>query len=186
MVKLGFIVEGPTERIILETSDFFNYLRSLKIDFIAKVEDAGGNCNLLPMHNIEKHTESLVFNGATNIFVLTDLDKDKCITETKARISVAINHIVIVSVKQFESWFLSDTKAICNLLRKTDYTCENPETIDEPYKLIRSIRRIPTRSKPILAELMVQNGFSISKAAEHPNCNSAKYFLKKINELSTL
>jgi len=59
MVKLGFIVEGATEKIILEQSDFFNYLSSLKIDFIGDVEDAEGNGNLLP-HNIEKHTGTLV------------------------------------------------------------------------------------------------------------------------------
>ena len=34
MVKLGFIVEGATEKIVLEKSDFFKYLNSLSLDYI--------------------------------------------------------------------------------------------------------------------------------------------------------
>jgi Domain of unknown function (DUF4276) len=185
MVRLGFIVEGATEKIILEKSDFFSHLRSLKIDYVDEVEDAGGNGNLLP-HNIEKHIKTLKSKEATDIFILTDLDIDKCITETKIRISPTTKHTVVISVKQFESWFLSDTEAIRKVINKDSYTCANPEVIKEPFKEIRSIRRIPIRSKPVLAELMVQKGFSILKAEKHPNCNSAKYFIKKIKELSTL
>lgn len=186
MVKLGFLVEGATEKIILEKSDFFNYLYSLKIEAVEEVEDAKGNGNLLPQ-NIKEYIENLTSKGATTIFILTDLDEDKCITETKARISAESNHIVIVSVKEIESWFLSDTTAIGKLIGNESYFCPNPELINKPFEEIRSIR-INTvgrgiRTKKILAETMVRNGFSILKAAEHPNCNSAKYFLSKIKAL---
>ena len=191
MVKLGFIVEGATEKIILEQSDFFNYLSSMKIDFIGDVEDAEGNGNLLP-HNIEKHTGTLVSKGATDIFILTDLDRDKCITETKKRINPAANHIAVISIHEIEAWFLSDTEAIRKCINNPNYSCTNPESIAEPFDeiigLLRSSsgRGIGRHGEKRLAKRMLRNNFSVLKAAEQPNCNSAKYFLKKIKELSTL
>lgn len=188
MVKLGFIVEGDTEKIIFEKSDLFQYLDSLSIPFVRNIINSKGNGNLLP-RNIEKHSEKLTANGVTNIFILTDMDEDQCITETKKRIFPSKNQTVIVSTKKIEAWFLSDTKTMRKFLNNYKYTCSNPESIKEPYKEICSLKqrvsnfRIP--SKRFLADKMTENGFSILKAAEHPNCNSAKYFLKKISEFST-
>jgi hypothetical protein len=190
MVKLGFIVEGATEKIILEKSDFFDYLRSLKIDYVSKIEDAEGNGNLLP-HNILEHSKILVDKGATHIFILTDLDKDKCITETKNRISASENRAVVISVKEIESWYLADSSAMGSFLKDSSYYCDSPESIIDPFTEIKNRRLAKINrgidDKVILAKLIVKNnGFSILKAAEHPNCNSAKYFLKKIKELTTL
>jgi hypothetical protein len=67
---------------------------------------------------------------------------------------------------------------------------ENPEIIENPFQEIRRLRiekigrGIPT--KVILAKQMISKfGFSIQRAAEHPNCSSAKYFLQKITELAS-
>jgi hypothetical protein len=189
MVKLGFIVEGDSEKIILEKSGLFQYLNSLSVSYLKDVTNSRGSGNLLP-YNIEKYSEKLQSKGVTNIFILTDLDNDVCITITKNRISPLKNQTVIVSIKEIESWFLSDTKAIRKFLNSSDYSCQNPESIKEPYKEICSLKQRKNRfripSKRFLADKMVENGFSILKAAEHPNCNSAKYFIKKIQELSPL
>jgi hypothetical protein len=186
VVKLGFIVEGATEKIILEKSDFFLYLDSLSIEYVPEVTNVGGNGNLLP-RNIGAFTSTLESKGANKIFILTDLDKEQCITITKNRIAPSDQHIVTISVKQIEAWFLSDTNAMCNLLNDPAFVCDNPEEIDNPFEEIKSIRLskigkgVPT--KIILANTMVhKNKFSIIKAAEHANCSSAKYFLNKISE----
>ena len=102
MVKLGFIVEGVTEKIILEQSDFFNYLDSLHVGYIPIVVDAKGNGNLLP-NRLAQYTDTLFDEGATDIFILTDLDDEQCITNTKARISNNANRFVIVSIKTIEA-----------------------------------------------------------------------------------
>ena len=68
MVKLGFIAEGATEKIVLESEDFKSFLTELKLDFIPEVIDAEGNGNLLP-HNIEKHSQILFDKGATKIII---------------------------------------------------------------------------------------------------------------------
>ena len=187
MVKLGFIVEGATEKIILEKSDFFNYLQSLNLAYIPEVIDAEGNGNLLP-RNIVEHTEILEDKGATHIFILTDLDEDQCITHTKERIGPLANHVVTISIKTIESWFLADTAAMCTFLKDTTFQYNTPETVPDPYEEIRAIRISKLNrgfgSKVILANAMVKNcNFSIQKAALHPNCNSAKYFLKMIAQV---
>lgn len=190
MVKLGFIVEGATETIILEKSDFFEYLRSINIDFINEVIDAGGSGNLLP-HNITEYTNRLKKKGATKILILADLDDDACITITKDRIKPLAEQILIISVKKIEAWFLADSKAMGSFLRDSSYYCEFPESIAEPFTEIKNSRLARSNKgvddKIILAKLMAaKNNFSILKAAEHPNCNSAKYFLNKIQELLPL
>jgi hypothetical protein len=188
MVKLGFIAEGATEKIILESSDFRGYLRSLSIDFIEEVIDAGGNGNLLP-NNILPHTRILEEKGATKIFVLTDLDETLCITRTKERIKPLPNHIIIVSVKTIEAWFLADSESMRSVLNDSTFFVENPELISNPFEEIKKVRLEKTRkitnSKVILANLFIKHhGFSIQNAAKHPNCSSAKYFLETIRKIA--
>lgn len=190
MVKLGFIAEGATEKIILESDDFKNLLLELRIDFIPEIIDAEGNGNLLP-HNIEKHSQILLDKGATLVIILTDLDADTCITQTKERIRPLENHIVIVSIKQIESWFLADTIAIRRFLNNDKFEDVNPEIHSLPFDEIKRIRTEfvgrGISDKKILAKLMVnQSQFSLKRAAEHPNCNSAQYFIEKLKKVAML
>ena len=188
MVKLGFIGEGAVEKIILESVLFQELLSSLKIDFVKEVVDATGNGNLLPQ-NIEGYTKTLKDKGATTIVILTDLDEDQCITLTKNRINPSAEYLTIVTIKQIEAWFLADNQAMKNLLSDQNFMIENPEVIKNPFQEIRRLRYekigrgIPT--KVILAKQMISKfGFSMQRAAEHPNCSSAKYFLIKLQKLA--
>ncbi|MFM7430750.1 MAG: hypothetical protein ACKO1F_12710 [Flammeovirgaceae bacterium] len=188
MVKLGFIGEGAVEKIILESVVFQEFLSSLKIDFVKEVVDATGNGNLLPQ-NIEGYTRILKDKGATSIVVLTDLDKDQCITLTKNRINPSAEYLIIVTIKQIEAWFLADNQAMRNLLSDQHFLFDNPEIVENPFQEIRRLsiekigRGIPT--KVILANQMISKyHFSVLRAAEHPNCSSAKYFLKKLQKLA--
>ena len=188
MVKLGFIVEGATEKIILEHSDFFNYLENKQIDYVPEVIDAEGNGNLLP-HKIQPLTRVLTDKGATHIFILTDLDANQCITNTKARIGQLPDQMVTVSVKAIEAWFLSDTIAMQSYFGDPSFSYEYPETPDNTFEEIKSIRKTIAgkgfTDKKVLANSMVRkHSFSILKAAQHPHCNSAKYFLERIAQLS--
>ena len=184
MVKLGFIVEGKTEKIILEKSGIFQFIKSISIEIFEKVINAEGKDKLLPQR-MPEYMDTLISNGVNRFFILADLDKDECITKTKGRISPEANQIVVISVKEMESWYLADTNAMRSFLKDDTYYCEAPENITDPFEEIKNVRLQKMNrgvdDKVILAKLMVKNnGFSILKAAEHPNCNSAKYFLKKI------
>lgn len=188
MVKMGFIVEGDTEKILLESQDFKNVITELKADYIPEIINAEGNGNLLPK-NIQKYISILLAKGATKIIVLTDLDNDSCVTETKNRINLHSDQICIVSKKKIESWFLADTEALKIFIASNITVFENPEDIENPFDEIKRLKitkigRGFVNSKRYLANAMVANGFSIIKAASHPNCSSAKYFINKLTELS--
>ncbi len=190
MVKLGFIVEGATEKIILEHSDFFSYLDNLQIDYIKQVIDAEGNGNLLP-HNITAFTKVLEGKGATHIIILTDLDKEECITNTKARIAPLPDQFVTVSIKAIESWFLADSEAMGKYLNDPAFTYDNPEAVRNPFEEIKALRKMKANKgltdKKILANSIVHKcNFSIHHAAQHPNCSSAKYFLATIAQVAAV
>lgn len=189
MVKIGFIVEGATEKKILESPAFRQYLTSLNLSYIPEVIDAKGNGKLLPEY-LPGHIQMLKDKGANKIIILTDLDADVCITATKGRIGAPADCIVIVSVKMIESWFIADTITMRHLLGDPGYTCVNPETIVDPYEEIRQTmlrrtgRGMGGKSKLFMAARFIKSGFTAVKASNHPNCTSAKYFVSKLESLS--
>jgi len=188
MVKIGFIVEGVTEKIILDSEAFRSFLKNHQINFVANIIDAAGNGNLLPK-NIGPFISRLTDQGATVIFVLTDLDEDQCITRTKQRLEIPLHHFAIISVKEIESWFLADSEAMSRFLESPDFFFENPESLDNPLAEIERLRLEKTgrglKYKKVLANQLVhKSNFSIERAANHPNCRSAKYFLTKLLEVA--
>jgi hypothetical protein len=184
VVKVGFIVEGETESLLLFSDNFKAILRELNLDSVGVV-NAGGNKNLLP-HNIAIHQTNLIELGASIIVILTDLDDDQCITKTKERITEKENQIIIVAVKQIEAWFLADSILLTELFGQT-FQFENPEIESTPFETLRKLmikhrgRGLPKKVPMTLK--MIDNGFSIQNAANHPNCQSAKYFLTKLQSI---
>ncbi|MBC7864026.1 MAG: hypothetical protein IAF38_13705, partial [Bacteroidia bacterium] len=184
----GFIVEGDTEKILLESPAFKNLLTSLEIDHVANIVNVVGNNNLLP-HLIQEHSNILYKNGAEKIVILTDLDEDLCVSQTKERISPQENHFCVISKKTIEAWFLADQIAFGSFLGITDFTCDNPEGYKSPFEEIKRLRleylNRGVNDKKILARIMLyKSNFSFERAANHPNCTSAKYFIEKLKLLS--
>jgi hypothetical protein len=182
MTKVGFICEGKTEKMIVGSADFQKFLKGVGIDCIADIIDAGGNGNLLPKY-LPAFTKRLIAKGAEKIVILTDLDSNVCITLTRQRINAPEDHIVIVAVKQVESWFLADSECM-SALCKTKVHFPEPEIPISPFEEIRNLLLKHTgrgsSDKLLLAASCLRNNFSIAKAAQHPNSNSAKYFLDKL------
>ena len=187
MVKVGFICEGDTERKILESNTFQQMLTTFGISCVMPIEDAGGSGNLLP-HNIEPIRTKLFSAGATQIIVLTDLDKDVCITRTKQRISELPNQIIIIAVKAIEAWFLADSGLLSQLIGDVIHI-NHPENEEQPFDVIRRLFLNKTGrgvgTKHILTTRLLKYGFSIERAAQHPNCPSANYFLTKLQTLAS-
>ena len=185
-MNVGFICEGDTERKVVESSAFQQLLTNYGINCITPIEDAEGNGNLLP-HNIQEKQNKLFSAGASLIVVLTDLDKDACITKTKERIQEFPNQVITVAVKEIEAWFLADSAVLTQMTGVPVYI-DYPEQDEQPFETIRQIflnktgRGIGT--KPMLARRMLKYGFSIENAAQHPNCPSATYFLTKLQTLA--
>jgi hypothetical protein len=183
VVKIGFIAEGESEKKVLESDKFQEFLQSLAIECVLPIIDANGNNNQLP-HNREVTVQTLRDLGASYIFIVTDKDQEQCFTSIKDRIKPGIDEKVIVSVKQIEAWFLADEPAMKNFLQTETYSCDNPESFDDPLDEIKKIRLSANgrgvNDKLILTKRMIQSGFSIENAASHPNCPSAKYFIERL------
>ena len=186
MVKIGFIVEGETEALILYSDKFKAILNELNLVSVGII-NAGGNKNLLP-HNILIHQTNLIKKGAETIVILTDLDNDQCITKTKERITERENQIIIVAIKQIESWFLADSLLLSNLFNEP-FSFDYPENENVPFDMLRALlikyrgRGLP--KKIPMALKMINEGFSIQNAASHPNCPSANYFLTKLTQCAS-
>lgn len=195
MVKIGFICEGYTEQFILQSESFNTLLADLNLTTVGVV-NVKGNMNLLP-HHLEKHRANLMADGVEKIIILTDLDKDLCITKTKERILKTENQVVeienqfiIIAVKQIEAWFLADSISLSKV-NKTEISFNFPEHESVPFETIRQqYFQIHNRGivgkdeKKRLATKFLNAGFSIQNAASHPNCPSATYFLTKLEQLS--
>jgi len=183
MVTIGFIVEGDTEKILFSSPAFQNYLTSINIKYIPEIINAGGNGNLLP-HNISELSQILVNKGAQKIFVITDLDNDACVTQTKERIKPADIHQCIISKKTIESWFLADTQTIRKYLNSADFTCLDPENINNPFDEIKTQRMLlqnrGVSDKKILVKNLLNLGLSFENIIANPNCTTANYFHNKL------
>jgi hypothetical protein len=188
VVKLGFIVEGATEKILFGSDTFAAYLTSLNIEFVPEIINAKGIGKLLP-HYISEFTEILKDKGATKIFIIADLETDPCVTKTKGRITPGNIHQCIISRKAIESWYLADSDAMQNFLGTTEYTCHDPENIDNPFEEIKTQRkRYRNRGlsdKKMLARNILGCGLSFEKITANPACTSAQYFHKKLIHYST-
>lgn len=187
MVKIGFICEGDTEVKVVKSDEFQQWLGQIGLACVLPIEDARGNGNLLP-HNIDTHRKTLFKAGAKAILILTDLDKENSIDAVQQRIGNFSDQHIIVSVKQLEAWFLADSQTLGTLLGES-FTFDKPETDANPYETIRQLfidktgRGIGT--KPMLARRMLKYGFSLERAAAHPNCPSARYFLTKLQTIAS-
>jgi hypothetical protein len=190
LVKVGFICEGDVERILIESPSFQDLLHRLNLECVYPVINAEGNGNLLP-HNILKHRKNLNDKQAEIIIIITDLDNSISISSVEDRIRPLQNEILIVSVKQIEAWFLADSVSMSNLF-KQKYSFEFPENELIPYEAIRKEslrltgRGYGKSEKSKFALKFIRDGFSIENAANHPNCPSAKYFINKLQSLSTI
>jgi hypothetical protein len=188
MVKVVFIVEGDVEKIIVEECFIeTGWLNTKGIDPISPVINVGGGGNLCP-HNMPIYVEQAKTLNPDKIIILTDLECDPCIAQTKERLGDCDICVTVISRKSFEAWFLADDKLLSSM---TDGKCrhfEYPElTEDMPFDAFKSllIEHMGRGSgdKVRLAKKVSKQGFDIENAANHPECQSARYFLDKIDGL---
>jgi hypothetical protein len=188
VVKIGFIVEGETEKLLIDSANFQSLLLNLNLECVSEAIDAEGNGNLLP-HNIVPFRQILQDQLAEWIIILTDLDTSVSIAETKERITERDKQTIVVAVKMVEAWFLADNELMSQLLKES-YFHESPQTEAVPFNTIGQLvfektgRGIGTR-KPKFARKVLSMGFSIERAAQHPNCPSAAYLVQTLKQIST-
>lgn len=182
MVSVGFIVEGDTEKILIDSESFRAWAKMQGIDICTPVIDAKGGGNLLPQ-NMEPMLTQLRRQSPDHIVILTDLEDAPNQEAVRQRIKSTDIALVFIAVKAIEAWFLADSLALQKWLGLDQVYEPYPEaTQSMPWLRIKALAaelkvRGPGSAKNAFAKRMVNSyGFSIANAAQHPECPSAKDF----------
>ncbi|TWC16206.1 MULTISPECIES: DUF4276 family protein [unclassified Pseudomonas] len=179
MVKVGFIVEGDSEKIVIESADFRALLLENDFELVNPVVNAKGGGNLLPQ-NIDAYLTRLDQQAVDRIVVLTDLEDEESVDVVRARVSNDRIDITFVAVKALEGWFLADSSAIRKWLDVHHFDEPQPEqTLNKPWDRLKEIsnelgKRGPGNKTAFAKKMVKHYGFSIRQAASHPECPSAK------------
>lgn len=194
VVKVGFIVEGDCDRIMVESQQFRRWLHvECGLELVQPVVDATGGGNLLEP-NLPQHVELLrKQSNPDKIVVIADLDPDTqvlCITKRKDLIGTVGIDLVLVAKTAIESWFLADTCAMQAITGNPQFIESNPEQHADSWARLKNVLvaetgRGPGPSKPIFAKNFVhRHGFDLSRAAAHPACPSAAYAVARLKSLA--
>lgn len=195
MVTVGFIVEGASDKKLVESQSFRDWLKEdYQLQVIDHVVDVQGNGNLCS-RNISLYVNLLKKqHNPDRIVVLADLDPEKCapcITKRKEIIGNDNIDLVVIARKAIESWFLADTEAMKSWTKQSRFFEDSPEqTSAMPWDRLKqiglqTIGRGPGSSKIAFADRFIKHHqFSVVRAAQHPNCPSAGYFVEKLKLLA--
>ena len=188
MVKVGFIVEGGCEKIVLKAVEFQAYLQTQRIEQVGDVIDMDGKGNLKQSSTrMNTQVQLLRDAGAEWVIVLRDMDNADSFDAVKQEVYQASDIKACIAVQELEAWFLADSETL-SILFDTDFIYDSPETVPKPFELLVTLRKQYTGrgigDKKIFARTMLGCGFTIERAAQHSNCPSAHYFLTKLQTLA--
>ena len=189
MVKVGFLVEGGCERIVLKSVAFQRYLTNNQIEPVGDIIDMNGKGNLtVSSRRMQSQVQALRDQGAEWIVVLRDMDNATSFATVKAEVYEAVDVATCIAVQELEAWFVADSGTL-SVLFNALFHYDGPELIAKPATFLDDQRMQHTgrgiRDKKGFATAMVNNGFTIERAAKHPNCPSARYFLNKLQTLAS-
>lgn len=189
MVKVGFIVEGASERIVLKSNAFQVFLQTQGIQPVGDIIDMAGKGNLRQSNTrMNSQVQLLRELGAKWIVVLRDHDGATSFSAVKAEVFQSLDVCVCIAVQELEAWFLADHFTLLTLLQ-INFCYLLPETVFKPTELLSAFRLEKTgrgiKDKKLFARQMIGHGFTIQQAARHPNCPSAGYFLSTLQILAS-
>ncbi len=183
MVRIGFIYDGETERVILNSKMFKDFLGKYNFELAGMRKYVGGK--------IARDTNMLIErNKAEKVIIIKDLeqlaDEEALLKELKKKEDLPDSNILVVVVKRMiEAWFLADNETVGKILRKNVKPFNNPENEINPHKTLQNKlgKQYQDLGKPAIAKLFIRHGFTIENAAKHNQCHSAKEFIKTIENL---
>lgn len=192
MVKIGFIVEGTSDFIILKSDKFLNYLKyTLSIECNEELILVSHNKSSLKT-NLKSYLKKLE-KEVEYIFIMVDQDDKEaqkrnrkyspadCPMEVVSEITnyrdnmhyLKDNHIYVVMTREFEAWLLADDRL--------GYIFDGqPEEVVNPSRIIEKQEK--TKNHVIIAKRVIDK-FSLERAAL--KAPSANRFLSKLKQLNT-
>ena len=190
MVTVGFVVEGASEKRLVENELFRKWLREdCNLEVIDPVVDAAGSGNMCS-RNIGDFVKNLRTTASPDkVVVLADLDPETCAPCVQARKEIIGSRgidLVAIAKKAMESWFLADTEAMRQWLGDSAFCEVDPETAaGMPWDRLKELRdakgRGPGKNRLVFARKFIRDhGFDVRRAAQHLNCPSARYFVERL------
>lgn len=191
-MRVGFIVEGDSEKVLIESQGFSRWAGERGLEICHPVINAKGGGNLLP-HHIAPMVAQLSRSNPKHIVVLTDLEDATDVEAVVNRITNQHTNLIFVAVKALEAWFLADTEAMRSWLNLPKFEEPEPEkTPGMPWDHLKEVARVsgtrgPGPSKVIFARKFCQtHGFQLRRAASHPACRSAREFHDALIEMGAV
>ena len=189
MVTVGFVVEGASEKRLVESKLFRKWLREdCNLAVIDPVVDAAGNGNMCS-RNIEALVKGIrIQANPDKVVVLADLDPETCapcVQERKKIIGSQDIDLVAIAKKAMESWFLADTEAMRRWLSDDTFCEVAPETLaGMPWDRLKELGRKrgsgPGTKVRFSGKFIREHRFDVRRAAQHDQCPSARYFVKRL------
>lgn len=191
MVKVGFIVEGTSDFIIIKSESFQHFLSKVLSIHNQEEDIIIARCKSNIKINF-KHYVNKLKRSVDYIFILVDQDDkeqqirnqkynppdcpltvvDEIRTYRDNKHYTSSNLFFIVMTREMEAWFLADAKM--------DFHFEGePEKIINPSDIVA--KKLGTSSHVRIANKL-KDTFSLERAAE--NAPSAKRFLQKLTQIS--
>lgn len=176
--KVGFIVEGGSEKVVIESAQFKDFLNRNGYDLVTPVIDAEGGGNLLP-NNIAEFISRLERAQVDDIYILTDLEDEPDINIVRERVAHQGVTFAFIAVKALEAWYLADTLALNSWLGMQGIFEAQPEqTVGKPWDRLKELadqhgKRGPGQKIAFAKRMTRHWNFSIENAAKHPDCPSA-------------
>ena len=191
MVTVGFVVEGDSDKYLVESELFRTWLREeCNLKVVDKVANAKGN---MRSRYIEDQVRLLRQDtNPDKVVVLADLDPDNrapCVQKRKKIIGSQGIDLVLIAKKALESWFLADTEAMRQWLGDATFCEVAPETLaGMPWDRLKELRdkrgRGPGKNRLKFAKKFIRHHeFDIRRAAQHDQCPSARYFIERLCSL---
>ncbi len=187
MVTVGFVVEGDSDKYLVENEFFRKWLREeCNLEVIGRAINAAGN---MRSRYIEDQVRLLrKEKNPDKVVVLADLDPDRhalCVQARKEIIGSQGIDLLVIARKAIESWFLADTEAMRRWLGDDTFCEVNPETLTGmPWDRLRELGRKRGRgpgTKVHFSRKFIRNHkFDVRRAAQHTNCSSARYFVERL------
>ena len=188
MVTVGFVVEGDSDKYLVENELFRKWLREdCNLEVIGRAVNAAGN---MRSHYIEDQVRLLrQEKNPDKVVVLADLDPDRrapCVQERKKIIGSRGIDLLVIVRKAIESWFLADTEAMRRWLGDDTFYEAAPETLaGMPWDRLKELRdrrgRGPGRERLVFTRKFIRDHrFDVRRAARHDQCPSARYFVKRL------
>ena len=151
MVTVGFVVEGASEKRLVESELFRKWLREeCNLEVLDPVVDAAGNGNMCS-RNIGTFVKNLRRTASLEkVVVLADLDPETCAPCVQARKEIIGSQgidLVAIARKAMESWFLADTKAMRQWLGDSTFCEVDPETVTGNWNALGPAEGVPGRKR---------------------------------------